>query len=466
MVTSPTSFSTVALGLLLMVGCGGPILTSTPVDLRDAELPDAWGQSHRAGEALDDAWCASFGSDDLAVLLDSMLDQNLELRQAVLRIDRAHALLEGVRAARRPMLDGGLSHERERPLHGGRTTPETELEMTASWELDLWGRLRSTLEAERQSATAVALDRDALLLSLRAETALRAFEIAKTQEEIRLLSEELESAKTFLDLTRVRHTQGMANAIDIVQQEQLVQELEEARQRAMLRETLVHSALASLMGRPAVEVDALRTVALPELAPLHVDALSPTVLLQRPDVRAAYHRAEAARHLLDAALAERLPRVRLEASLLTPARTLDSLFQTLFLTVAGSATSTLADGGRRSAREMAQAIAIEEALLDFTRVLLRALAEVEDALAEGRALEEVRTSILRQLTLAREAAELAEAQYRSGILDFLRVLSALQSVRRLEMAEMENRRAILAQRIRLCRATAGSVHADPSQDTP
>ncbi len=415
-------------------------------------LPDDWYEVS-AGAGEDWGWCGDFGDPRLAHLVDRVLSQNLELGIAEVRVREARALLRQSRARRYPSV--GIGAEAEVEWWATGVEQDYEISAPMSYEVDLWGRVAAEVEAAEIDLEALDHDLIALRLALAADTAEHYFELERVRAELVLLEEQIENATTFLELTELRHAQGMANAIDVVQQRQAIEELRESLVRAQLEERLVLSAVATLLGETRSEVEVQTSGMLPDAEPLKMEAVPADLLLYRPDVQAARLRVVAADYRVDAALAERLPRLELSASIGVQAANVQELFRFLFVTAAGAVSQPLFEGGRIQGRIDQQEAARERQLLEFSAVLLAAIREVEETLARGQSLQAIQETQRRQLEAAREALSLAEVQYRAGILDYLRVLTALESVQDLELAELDKRRLLLSQRIQLCRAAGG-----------
>lgn len=131
------------------------------------------------------------------------------------------------------------------------------------------------------------------------------------------------------------------------------------------------------------------------------------------------------------------------------------LFDFLFITSVATLTQSIWSGGQHRGRIDEEYAITEQALLNYSSTLLDAIHEVEDTLVRGQALAEILDIQRSQLDAAEEALDLAREQYRAGMLDYLRVLTALQSVQELEIATLESRQQLLSQRIQLCRVTGG-----------
>lgn len=447
--------------LALLLGCAASKKTEDVSP--NFELPQDWHHQHDVVPTEEPGWCTHFDDPVLQALVDQVLAANLDLRIARTRVDEARALLRQRRAPRHPQV--GLSAQARTSNNRDGINQSYEISAPASYEIDLWGRISSEVAAANIDLEAASLDLEALRLALRAETAETFFELARIRSELRLLDDQIEIAETFLELTDVRQRQGMANAIDIVQQRQQIDRLRETRHRAALDETLIISALATLLGKPREEVLLPTATTLPELPPMNAEVLPADLLERRPDVKAARMRVVAADHRVDAAIKERLPRLQLSASIALQALSVQQLLEFLFFTAAGSLAQPIWEGGRIQGRIDQEHAILKRQALNFSATLLDAIREVETTLARGKALAEILDAQRRQLESAREALDLASEQYRAGILDYLRVLTALQSVQSLELAELASRRNLLSQRVQLCRVTGGNLPDEAGEET-
>ncbi len=460
---NPLAWLLTAIFVTSVAACSTP--TYEPQEVEPTfELPEDWHHEVEEGEEFDHNWCTDFGDPRLGEILEIVYTHNLDIRIARSRIDEARALLAQNRSRRYPSIDLQAEAEVERSPDGWE--PSFEISAPAAYEVDLWGRISSELSADEIDLEALGAELFALKMVLATETAEQYYELARIRTELRLLDDQLEVAETFLELTKVRHAQGIASAIDVVQQEQQIEELHESRRSAELAEELTLHALATLMGQPPGFTQAPFARRLPEKPPPVADFIPADLLERRPDVAASRMRVTAANHRLDAALKEQLPRLIIGSELALRATSPGELLDFLFASVVGTIIQPLWDGGRVQGRVDEEAAVMQRHLLEFSSVLLTAIREVEDTLARGQAIYEILEIQRRQLEAAEEALELAQDHYRAGMLDYLRVLTALQSIQQLQSAELDSRRALLSQRIQLCRVAGGDwpARGDDSDD--
>jgi outer membrane protein TolC len=178
-------------------------------------------------------------------------------------------------------------------------------------------------------------------------------------------------------------------------------------------------------------------------------------LSARPDIRAAMLRLEAADWSVSGARADRLPTIRLTGSAAYQAGELDSLFDNWLFNLAAGLTAPLFDGRQRSAEVERRRAVVDEALAAYCRTILNAVREVENALVDEQKLREHLLGLNAQLSAARSALDEARQRYRSGLNDYLPVLTQLVSVQNLERTIINRTADLLVARVDLFRALGG-----------
>ncbi|TVR04721.1 MAG: TolC family protein [Deltaproteobacteria bacterium] len=456
----------VALASLVLAACGGrqeraEVALEMDVPEAFALLPASERQPVAEDSALDEAWCSDFGDPALGEVVAAVVGANLDLRVAWTRVREADALVAQVRSQGRPRVSAEASAGRGNALVPGpggaslQTQNSFGLGATAAWEVDLWGRVGAQVRAAESDREALALDVRALEMAVSARAAEAYLEGVRVEEERRLLSEQLRVSGQFAALVEARFRVGQATALDVLQQRQNVEELESRAVGLDLEAHLARLALARLMGlaEPAEGLTLAR--ALPAAPRGRLEVLPAELLERRPDVAAARERAVAADHRVEAALRERLPRLRLSANLALQATSIGELFDYLFWSVGSGLTQSIWEGGRVRAEVERQEAVLERALLGYVQALLGAIHEVQEGLARVAARERVLHELEGQLALATTALEAARTRYRGGDVDFLRVLTAQQAVQRLEVGLLEARRSLLLGQVDLCRVAGG-----------
>jgi NodT family efflux transporter outer membrane factor (OMF) lipoprotein len=477
-----------ALALAVALACGPPGVESPPVD-EVVELPPAEEWPKLDGPPPEQ-WCSDFGDPQLADLVEQAFSGSPDLRAAWARVRQAEAAAEIAGARLWPTVEAQLQASRTEPLdgEGGRDLPFPgggvgggggtgggagftafgtgtfyTASLGASYEIDAWGRLRSRRAAAVLEAEAARDDVRALSTTLTSRLAEAYFDLAFERASLALLGEQVEVSERYLQLTLLRFGQGATNALDVTQQRQQLESLRGLAARAESRAATATHRLAILLGRPPRDLPDLAVPDdVPDLPPLPAAGVPADLLERRPDLRAARARLAAADRRTAAALADKLPGITLSAQLFANSSSLSDLLDDIFWSVSGSLAQTLFDAGRRDQEVERARAAADEQLYAYAQTLLTALREVRDALALEDGQREVLESLHVQAEAAGTALGLARARYVMGAADYLRVLTALQSLQRIQQDRLDARRQLLSHRIQLCRALGGAPTAsDP-----
>jgi len=409
-----------------------------------------------------DRWCSDFGDVGLDQMVGRAMSDNLELKAAWARLKRADAVADIASARLWPTLSANGTAEYARhgsadfsefdEGDGSNTEPYWEVSAAASYEVDIWGRHRHRSTAASLEADAAEANARALAITLTSRVAEAWFDVIAQRDRVTLLEDQLEVSNDILELTRLRSRRGIASALDVAQQEQNLESIRGQLAEAESLLSVSRHRLSVLVGeRPR------RGAAVTQgILPIESSGVPADLLEQRPDLRAAHLMLEAADERTAAAVADRLPQLRLTGDLGFQAEEISKLFEQLFWTIGAAVTQPVFEGGRLHAEvERNEAIA-EERLYVWANTLLVAMREVRDALAREKNQHERLESLERERTIASSALELARKRYRNGASDYLRVLTALETLQEIERTLLEARRQQLSHRIGLCRALGGT----------
>jgi NodT family efflux transporter outer membrane factor (OMF) lipoprotein len=295
----------------------------------------------------------------------------------------------------------------------------------ASWELDIWGRVRRDVESSLASAEAAADDLEAARLSMQAELAVDWFTLHGFDEEIELLNRNAEAEARALTLTKNRHDQGVVSGVDVAQAETLWETTRTQVIEARLSRAQTEHAIAFLVGK--APADLTIPPAKISVPPPAVPGVLPSELLERrPDVAAAERRAAAASAQIGVAVAAYFPSISISASAGFVSSTLANLFTapSFVWSVGPAALATLFDAGRRRAVADQRRAEYDAAVGAYRETALHAFQEVEDQLVAVRLLEEEERQQALALAAANRALELAVDRYRGGITTYLEVVIA------------------------------------------
>ena len=424
------------LAALLLGGCMvGPDYTkpSAPMTPTYKEA-DGWKAAEPSDHLPRGQWWAIFRDPELDALEEQIAAANQNLRIAEARLREARAMVRFNRAALFPTISAGVGASSIRdsanrpflsPNVNTGSSGDLLLSLDMSYEIDLWGRVRRTVEAARHEAQATAADLETARLSLQAELALDYFELRAADAQKQLLDETVKAFEAALRLTTNRFEGGAAPKSDVAQaQTQLDTTKAQATDVTVQRAQLEH-AIATLIGKPpaAFSLSPRPLATLPPDIPVGM----PSQLLERrPDIAAAERRVAEANQQIGIAKAAYYPTVMLNASVGFEGSSFGNLFNasSLLWSVGASITQTIIDGGRRRATSDAAIAAYDATVAGYRQTTLSAFQQVEDNLAALRILEQEAQEQRRAVQSAELSLQLFTNRYRGGVDNYLQVITA------------------------------------------
>ncbi len=392
------------------------------------------------GDADLRTWWTVFEDAMLEELIGIAAERNQDLRIAIARVDEARARLGGARGARQPAVDVGGSASLDGAA--GITRDRAAGSVEVAWEVDLFGRVSSTIDAAGADFEATAEDRRDVQVSLFAEVAQEYFSLRALQERLAAAGLTMETQARVLQFAESRFRNGISSKLEVTESTRVLasSEAEVASLRIELARTI--NRLSVLVGMPPVELHGRLSVPQPvPVPPATVTVGVPAELLrQRPDIRAAERRLAAETARIGIATADLYPQLSLvgglqrgvsTGDLLNPASTAFSLGPSLRWSVFNR--------GRVRAEIGVAEARTEQALLAYERTVLYALGEIESALTSF-VEQGVRVDALeRAYAASSESLTLSESLYRDGLASFQEVLEAQQATFQLGPALAEAR---------------------------
>jgi NodT family efflux transporter outer membrane factor (OMF) lipoprotein len=444
-----------------LTGCGGVLHGVDEAPEAPVDAAPAWSSPGAGVEPFAGRWWETFDDPRLDALVTEALGRNLDLVAAYARIAQAEALRKSARSGLFPQIDGSASGSRARRNFnfGSGTIPVEQdtfsLSASASYEVDVWGRVAHAAKAATREFRASAYDAQTAAITVAARVATTYYELVEQRAILGLLEAQVEASETYLELLELRFDQGTASGLDVFQQRQQVASQKSNIPPVQARIDVLENALSVLLARPPQNVIVERA-SLPRPPPYPAVGIPSEVLRQRPDVRAAELRLVAQDHRLGSAIADRYPRVNLTGSVGFNAFDFTDLFEQFVWSLGASVMGPIFDGGRLVAEVDRNRAVVEERLATYGQTILGALEEVENAMVNERRQVEFIEALDRQLEAARATLEQAQLQYANGLTDYLPVLTALTQTQQLERAVVAARRQRLAFRIQLHRALGGT----------
>lgn len=434
-------------------------------------LPAAWRQPREAGLAdgtpLVGEWWQSFGDPLLADLVAQALQQNLDLRAAFARLAAARAL-RGVAAGDQwPSLDARASFEdrqESRNTPFGAFIPRTNIHavaVDAAWELDLWGRVRRSVEAAARDLDASEADVRGAQVTVAAEVVATYIDLRAAQRRLAIAQANLQLQERTQALVESRRNAGLVVERDVAQAATNV-ESTRARLPALEASSLqAQNRLAVLLGKaPADLPPAIAAVGAMPVLPASIAVGVPADLLRRrPDVQAAERRFAAEVARIGVAEAERYPRLSLAGTFGFAANAAADVFTkgSDVLAWGPSLRWNLFDGGRLRQRVEALEANAEAAQIAWEQAVLLALEETENAMMRFVREQSRRDSLARAAAQAARAVELAQTQYRAGLSDFQTVIDSQRTVASIEDELVGSDAAVAGSLVAIFKALGGGV---------
>ncbi len=452
-----------------LLGCGA---RSTHTPPPDDVLPERWHASDDdAGiDPTLDRWWTALDNPALDQTVDEVLAANLDLSAAWARIAQLDAVARQARAGLFPAveLDAQVSRARVAgsPPVGAQNVTRYELGLSAAYELDVWGRVRSARDAAELDRNAARADVEATLLVLAANTVDAWLELSYQRERRALLTAQLSTNETLLQLLEERMRYGASSALDLLQQQQQIDALSATLPLVDAAEATTAHRLHVLLGRAPRGPDGLGDASLPVVPPFPALGVPADLLSHRPDVRAARLRLEAADARVASAAAARLPTVRIGGGASLQSNDIADIADDVFWNLFAGLTAPLFQGGRLNAEVERNRAVVDERLAAYASTLLTAAREVEDAVALEAAQRDRIGRLEASLETATSTLQAALERYRRGATSYLTVISAIEGVQRVEQNLLDARRALWTHRVALYRALGGDWTRDITPDAP
>lgn len=433
--------------------------------LGTVDLDHPWKAAAGAADAVKDDWLSSFQDPTLDALVREALANNPDLRIAAARMDQAGQYLAVAQAGLRPAVaiagTGGAKS-------GGGGDPSSALQgivIAASWELDLWGRVRYARNAARETYASAQSDYEFARQSLAASTAKAWFTATQLSLHAAIADEMVGAARSLQTLAEQRERVGAGTDADTAVARANVKDLEDTLQQVQFARGQALRALEVLIGRyPAAEVTARSDLlAMPPPPPVGVPL---QMLERRPDVIAAERRVAAAFNRIGEAKAAMLPKITLnlnfgafESEILQ----LKEDYENPTGGVGGRLLAPVYQGGALKAQVQIRTLEQKEAVADYARIALRALSDVENALAASQSLATRVTLLSQSADEQALALKLTQTRFRVGRADQRAVDQQQLSVHSARIALLNVRTDELAARINLHLALGGSFEQPQQQ---
>ena len=420
--------STLAALALVSAACTvGPNYTRPVVDTTPSYRDAVATEAPSIAEAQ---WTEIFKDQTLQALITRALAQGYDVRAAAARVLEAQARLGVARADQFPGVSAGATELGQRTSQAvtgtSRTFAGTELQVSAGWQIDFWGRYRRATEAARATLLATEWGRRAVMTTVVSEVAESYFRLRMLDASLELSQSTLDLRRESLRLTQVREQGGETSLVDVRQAEQLVYEataeIAALERQIAQQENFISVLLADNPGPIGRGSPLTEQQPPPDMPP----GLPSALLERRPDIQEAEQRLVAANAEIGVARAAYFPSIALTGSAGAQSAALSTLFTgaNAVWTAAASVVQPVVTAGRTKSNVAIANARREQAELDYRQTVRQAFREVSDALIGYRKLREFRDQQQLLLASADDARRLADVRYRGGAASYLEVLDA------------------------------------------
>jgi NodT family efflux transporter outer membrane factor (OMF) lipoprotein len=394
------------------------------------------------------------------MLVDSALNNNFDLTTIWYQFRAAEAVVKRESSFLWPDIEAGAQSALNRPEPDFAGGENLQLGLSAAYEIDLWGRIRSGIQAEKYRARASLADYQTGAISLSAEIAITWYQLVATENQLALVEQQITTNENIIRLIRARFGTGQISAVDILRQMQLLEATQDQKILLETNQSLLENQLAVLLGKQPQAAFDLQIDSLPSLPPLPESGLPLELVRRRPDIQQAYNLLLAADRDMATAVTSQYPRLSVTFRVQQRSNDFSSLFQDWAYTIAGNLVAPLLYGGRLSAEvDRTEAVKYQR-LYEYGQTVLTAFREVEDAMVQEVKFLERMDLLNRRLELATKTNAQLRISFLNGLSNYLDVLVSLDQEQQLRRDLIAARFALVENRIALYRALAGSFETE------
>lgn len=436
--------------LVLFLGCS-PRFSDIPVPLDQVKEFSITGET-----AIQERWWETFNDAQLNTLIDSALQRNFNLAATWQQFLAATATVSIETANQWPQIEARAQTAENFPLNDFRGGENTQLGLSASYELDLWGRIGTAVQAEKMRAEASLYDYRAAAISLTAEIASTWYALIAAKKQLQITEDQIATNQNIIKVMRARLVGGQIRSVDILRQAQLLESTKEQHIIFSTNVQLLQNQLAVLLGQQPQDYTVLDTPVLPKTQALPQTGLPLELVRRRPDLQQSYALLLAADRDMASAIRNKYPRISVNIDGQLRSNSFADLFENWAYSLAGNILAPLFYGGQLSAEvDRAEAIK-QQRLYEYGQTTLVAFREVEDALVEDTKQNQRTENIKRQLKLAAQSNKQLRVEFLNGFSPYLDVLIGLNQEQQLRRDFVNAQLRQIHIRIRLYRALAGS----------
>lgn len=443
-----------------------------PASFGEAE---GWKVAQPSDAQLRGDWWTMFGDPQLDALEVKVDGANQSLKAAEANYRAAQAYVSFYRANKAPTVGvapflGATRQSTNQPyfnqsssLAGANGVGDLSLPFSLNYEVDLWGRIRRSIESAGDQAQATAADRENLRLSLHAELAQDYMDLRAADAQQKLLSETVQAFQQALQLTQDRYDGGAAPLSDVSQARTQLQTAQVQETDVEVQRTRLEHAIAVLTGQPPANLTIPRTplTIAPPVQPVIPGMLPSQLLERRPDIAAAERRTAAANEQIGIAQAAFYPTLSISAAAGFVGTSAVNWFTwpSRFFSVGPTFAQTLYDHGRRRSLTDVARAQYDNTVADYQQTTLTAFAQVEDNLAALRELQKEAVQQRDATASAQQSLDLFNVRYEGGVDTYLQVITWQTALLQNQRNDIDLQRRQLDATVLLVKALGGGWNA-------
>lgn len=413
-------------------------------------------------------WWQIFNDADLNALESQAVEANQDLKRAIARVAEARALSRVASAELYPRIGAGGSYSNDRLSANATDLPNNKLESETfsgsfdlSYEVDIWGRVRRSVEAARAETAAAGTDLQVVLLTLTADVARNYYLIRSLDSEKSIIEGTIELRCDALRLQETRSQAGLINEVDVTRARTELANVEAELHAVTRSRAQVEHALAVLCGKPPAEFS-VSAVGWDITPPVIPPGLPSQLLQRRPDVVEAEQLLEAQSARIGVAKAAFFPTIKLTGAAGLASADLGTFvdWPSRVWSVGPSIHVPIFEGGRNRANLQATEARYEQFVATYRGTVLNAFREVEDSLSDLSTLSSQGQAVDRALVSARDTAALARERYDKGLSSYLEVVDAERGALQAERQDTQLRGQRAVATILLIKSLGGGWERD------
>jgi NodT family efflux transporter outer membrane factor (OMF) lipoprotein len=446
-------------------------------------LPQQWRDAAVTADAVEQQWWKQFHDATLDGLVERALSNNADVQIATLRVAQSRVLRNAESSARWPNVSASAAYQRERQSENGTATRMIDLIAPAGnrdqivsllsepfsvyqggfdvgWELDLWGRVRRSIEAAEANLRMSDEDLRDARLSLIAEVVRGYLELRGVQEQLRIATADAAASADLVELTEYRVKGGIVDELDLATQRARLAEARSSIPQWKQQEAQLLSALAVLLNEQPGSLDAQLVAPATYTVPSTIAGGVPSeIARRRPDIQRAEAQLHAATAEIGVAVADLYPRFTLTGSFVQQSLQASDFTEwgSRQWSIGPSLSLPIFDGGRRRAVVEVRKLDQQQAAVAYQQTVLRAWHEIETALSGYSAEQERNRELFTALGASREAYDIARVRYNHGLINYLAELDARRTLLQTERAYSQSNIQLGTQLVAVYKALGGGL---------